>query len=298
MIELRALCRTFRVGEDEVRALRDVNLCIGRGEYLSVMGPSGSGKSTLLNMLGLLDRPDSGEYLLDGQPTARLREEQRARLRREHVGFVFQSYHLVSRLTARENIELPLMLAGSAPRERRRMVDGVLERLGIGDRAGHLPNQLSGGERQRVAIGRALLTSPRVLLMDEPLSALDLARKAEILPYLERLHDELEIPILYVSHAPDEVARLADYLVALDHGRAVAEGPLSATLARLDLPIRLGEDVGVGLVHVVAGQQTRYRDTVPPEFVRDRGKCQVKFEGLPNVRHDFPFQKRMRRMTG
>lgn len=155
MIELRAIERTFRVGDSEVHALRDVNLRIGRGEYLSVMGPSGSGKSTLLNILGLLDRPDGGEYLLGGTPTAALGEEARARLRREHIGFVFQSYHLVPRLNARENIELPMLLAGVAPRARRQAVDEVLERLGLTDRAHHQPNQLSGGSASASPSGAA-----------------------------------------------------------------------------------------------------------------------------------------------
>ena len=223
MIELRALSRTFRLCDSEVRALREVNLRIGRGEYVSVMGPSGSGKSTLLNILGLLDRPDGGEYLLNGAPTAALGEEARARLRREHVGFVFQSYHLVSRLTARENIELPLMLAGRAPRERPRMVDGVLERLGIGVRAGHLPNQLSGGERQRVAIGRSIVMKPDLLLADEPTGNLDSRAGAEVTALLEELNRD-GITLLVVTHDATLGRRAARHLSMLD-GAISADAP-------------------------------------------------------------------------
>ena len=234
MIELRALSRTFTLGDSEVRALRDVNLHIGRGEYVSVMGPSGSGKSTLLNILGLLDRPDGGEYLLNGTPTAALGEEARARLRREHVGFVFQSYHLVTRLTARENIELPLMLAGRAPRERLRAVDAVLERLGIGERAGHLPNQLSGGERQRVAIGRSIVMKPDLLLADEPTGNLDSRAGAEVTALLEELNRD-GITLLVVTHDATLGRRAARHLSMLDgaiSGDAPAGNPGSAARAQ------------------------------------------------------------------
>ena len=199
MIELRGICRTFRLGDNDVRALRDVSMVIEAGEYLSVMGPSGSGKSTLLNVLGLLDRPDSGEYLLDGTATTGLPGEERARLRRECIGFVFQSYHLVPRLTARENIELPLVLASRAPRERARTVNEVLERLSLGDRAEHLPNQLSGGQRQRVAIGRSIVMKPQLLLADEPTGNLDSHSGAEVTSLLEELNAG-GITLLVVTH--------------------------------------------------------------------------------------------------
>jgi putative ABC transport system ATP-binding protein len=199
MIELEGLSRTFIVGDSEVHALRQLNLRIGAGEYLSVMGPSGSGKSTLLNILGLLDRPDVGEYRLDAVPTARLREEQRAALRSTHIGFVFQSYHLITRLSARENIELPMLLAGVAPRQRRVAVDHVLQRLDMSDRAHHLPNQLSGGQRQRVAIGRSIVMRPRLLLADEPTGNLDSHAGAEVTALLEELNRD-GITLLVVTH--------------------------------------------------------------------------------------------------
>jgi putative ABC transport system ATP-binding protein len=199
MIEVRRVNRTFLLGDSEVHALRDISLSIQQGEYLSVMGPSGSGKSTLLNMLGLLDRPDSGDYHLNGVDTMSLKEEERARLRRSEIGFVFQAYHLVPRLSARENIELPMLLAGVAPRERKHAVDGILERLHLEDRAHHLPNQLSGGQRQRVAIGRSIVMKPSLLLADEPTGNLDSHSGAEVTRLLEELNGE-GITLLVVTH--------------------------------------------------------------------------------------------------
>jgi putative ABC transport system ATP-binding protein len=160
MIRLRGLERTFQLGGEAVYALRPLDLHIPAGAYLSIMGPSGSGKSTLLHLLGLLDRPDRGEYRLDGIDTATLDEEGRARLRRERIGFVFQSFHLIPRLTAAENVELPLTLAGLPPAERRPRVAQALASFGLGERAGHRPDQLSGGQRQRVAIARATILRP------------------------------------------------------------------------------------------------------------------------------------------
>lgn len=199
MIRLRGICRDFHVGDSTVAALRGIDLAVTPGEYLSVMGPSGSGKSTLLNVLGLLDRPDAGEYRLLGEHTAELGEEDRARLRREHIGFVFQSYHLVPRLSARENIELPLMLAGIERAIRRSRVEEILARLGLGDRAAHLPAQLSGGQCQRVAIGRAIAMKPALILADEPTGNLDSRAGAEVTQLLEALNAE-GITLLVVTH--------------------------------------------------------------------------------------------------
>ena len=202
MIELRQLCRNFLIGDQTVHALDHIDLSIGSGEYLSVMGPSGSGKSTLLNMLGLLDTPSSGEYLLNGQATSALKEEQRATLRRDQIGFVFQSYHLIPRLTARENVELPLVLAGVAPKTRQITVDKLLQRLDLTDRAAHKPNELSGGQRQRVAIGRAIVMEPALLLADEPTGNLDSKSGREVMALLEELNAG-GITLLVVTH--DEV---------------------------------------------------------------------------------------------
>jgi putative ABC transport system ATP-binding protein len=199
MIRVVGVNKTFLLGEQRVQALRDINIEIARGEYLSVMGPSGSGKSTFLNMLGLLDRPDSGQYFLNDLDTVPLPEEERARLRGRHIGFIFQSFHLVTRLTARENIELPLVLAGVAPAERRPRVQRMLEQLGLAARADHGANQLSGGERQRVAIGRALVMQPDLLLADEPTGNLDQASGHEVMNLLEGLHEQ-GLTLLVVTH--------------------------------------------------------------------------------------------------
>lgn len=202
LIRVCGVHKTFQLGDEPVHALNDIQLTIQAGEYLSVMGPSGSGKSTLLNMLGLLDVPDDGEYWLAGADTVPMTEEQRAVYRREHIGFVFQSYHLVPRLSAAENIELPLILAGIAPAERQRRLQPVIERLGLQSRAGHLPNQLSGGQRQRVAIGRAIIMKPRLLLADEPTGNLDSQSGAEVVQLLEELNQD-GITLIVVTHDQD-----------------------------------------------------------------------------------------------
>jgi|TARA_R110000822_G_scaffold59736_11_gene148914 putative ABC transport system ATP-binding protein len=199
MIELCDVNKTYQVGESPLRALRDVSLSVQKGEYLSVMGPSGSGKSTLLNMLGLLDRPDSGSYLLNGEKTETLPEEQRAKLRGEHIGFIFQSFHLINRLTTLENIELPMMLAGVALKARRKVAMAVLSQVGLADWAQHRPNQLSGGQLQRVAIARAIVMKPRILLADEPTGNLDQASGQEVIEVLENLNRE-GITLMIVTH--------------------------------------------------------------------------------------------------
>ncbi len=201
MIELSGLVREFVLGETRIRALDQVDLKIGAGEYLSVMGPSGSGKSTLLNILGLLDRPDAGHYRLRQQATEALSEAQRAALRLSEIGFVFQSYHLVDRLSARENIELPLLLAGVAPAERQRRSAALLEQLGLAERARHRPAQLSGGQRQRVAIARAVVMGPRLLLADEPTGNLDSQSGQEVVEVLETLWQS-GLTLLVVTHDP------------------------------------------------------------------------------------------------
>jgi len=199
VIKLEAVNKTYQVGESPLRALRDVSLSIEAGEYLSIMGPSGSGKSTLLNMIGLLDRPDSGRYWFDNVATEVLAEEKRARLRGENVGFIFQSFHLVNRLTAFENIELPLMLAEQPVKQRRQAVEEVLEMVGLTSRAKHKPNQLSGGQLQRVAIARAIVMRPRLLLADEPTGNLDSRSGGEVIEVLESLNRE-GITLIMVTH--------------------------------------------------------------------------------------------------
>ena len=199
VIELTAVEKTFHLGEQEVHALERVSLTIHAGEYVSIMGPSGSGKSTLLNMLGLLDSPDRGSYKLVGVETTTLKEEERARQRRERIGFVFQTFHLVPRLTAQENIELPMTLAGTPPKERQRRACEVMERLGLSPRAHHAPGQLSGGQRQRVAIARAIVMRPSLILADEPTGNLDSRSGAEVINLLEELHGT-GITLIVVTH--------------------------------------------------------------------------------------------------
>ncbi len=201
MIRLTQLCKTYHLGGESVHALDHLNLDIAAGDYLSVMGPSGSGKSTLLNMLGLLDTPDSGEYWLEEQQTDLLDEEHRAALRNQRIGFVFQAYHLIDRLSARENIELPLVLNGTPPKQRAPLVDELLQRLGLEHHAMHLPHQLSGGQRQRVAIARAVIRKPALLLADEPTGNLDSHSGSEVIALLEELNRE-GITLLVVTHDP------------------------------------------------------------------------------------------------
>ena len=199
MIQLNQLDKCFQIGDQSVHALDNITLNIDQGEYIAIMGPSGSGKSTLMNILGLLDRADSGSYLLDGVNVSDLSEAQRTKVRSEKIGFVFQSYHLVSRLTARENIELPMVLAGVPAKLRKQKVDEVLEKLSLTDRAHHIPNQLSGGQRQRVAIGRAIVRKPQLLLADEPTGNLDSVSGSEVTALLESLNDE-GITLIVVTH--------------------------------------------------------------------------------------------------
>jgi putative ABC transport system ATP-binding protein len=221
MIELRNLNRDFQIGDATVHALRQINLTIKQGEYLSIMGPSGSGKSTLLNMLGLLDRPDSGEYLLDETPVSTLDENEQARLRREHIGFVFQSFHLIPRLSAAENIALPLTLAGVAPKIRDERVQQALQSLGLSDRAHHRPDQLSGGQRQRVAIARAMITQPQLVLADEPTGNLDRASGIEVIEALEQLHQQ-GITLIIVTHDP-LLGERAKRQIRMEDGRVVED---------------------------------------------------------------------------
>jgi len=201
MISLAGLERNFQVGDQQVRALRDINLEIAAGEYLSLMGPSGSGKSTLLNIIGLLDRATSGLYRLDGRDVTALSDEEQAQVRREKIGFIFQFFHLVPRLTALENVELPMVLAGIAASERRSRAGKLLENYGLANRAHHRPDQLSGGQRQRVAIARATVMNPAVLLADEPTGNLDRTSGTEVVEILERLHEK-GVTLVVVTHDP------------------------------------------------------------------------------------------------
>lgn len=192
----------FQVGEEVVHALDHVTLNIEQGEYISVMGPSGSGKSTLLNALGLLDTPSSGQYRFNDVELTELSEEARARFRRENIGFIFQSFHLIPRLTAKENLELPLMLTGVPSKHRQQQVQVALATMGLEDRGDHLPRQLSGGQQQRVAIARATIMSPPLLLADEPTGNLDSLSGKDVVSVLEGLNDK-GITLIVVTHDRD-----------------------------------------------------------------------------------------------
>jgi putative ABC transport system ATP-binding protein len=199
MIKLSSIHRDFQVGDQTVHALNNINLEITQGEYVSVMGPSGSGKSTLLNLLGLLDRPSAGQYLLNDRNVTELSDQESAQARNQYIGFVFQAFHLVPRLTAAENIELPLILAGIDPAQRKPRVQAALEAMHLTDRAHHKPEQLSGGQRQRVAIARATITEPSVLLADEPTGNLDQKSGHDVIETLESLNQR-GITLIVVTH--------------------------------------------------------------------------------------------------
>ncbi|MFA7349699.1 MAG: ABC transporter ATP-binding protein [Methylotenera sp.] len=199
LIQLNDINRTFTLGDSQVHALRHVDLTITRGEYIAVMGPSGSGKSTLLNLVGLLDRADTGTYKLEGRDVTTLNPDEQARVRSERIGFIFQSFHLVPRLTAAANIELPLTLAGMPASERAKRVSQALKEYGLTDRAQHRPNELSGGQRQRVAIARATILRPAVLLADEPTGNLDRVTGEEVVRLLESLNAQ-GMTLIVVTH--------------------------------------------------------------------------------------------------
>ncbi|MCC7256937.1 MAG: ABC transporter ATP-binding protein [Gammaproteobacteria bacterium] len=221
MIRLESLSRTFQVGDALVRALDQVDLGIEAGEYLSIMGPSGSGKSTLLNVLGLLDTPTAGAYWLNGVNTSAMSDDQLAATRQSQIGFVFQSFHLVPRMSALENVELPMLLAGLDPAERRERARAALAGVGLTGRSDHRPAQLSGGERQRVAIARAIVMQPKLLLADEPTGNLDTASGAEIVRIVEGLN-ERGLTLIVVTHDA-QIGERARRRLRLRDGRVVED---------------------------------------------------------------------------
>ncbi|WAK02568.1 ABC transporter ATP-binding protein [Methylobacter sp. YRD-M1] len=199
MIELEHIHRYFQVGEQTVHALNDINLTIDKGEYVSVMGPSGSGKSTLLNVIALLDKPSSGRYCLNGRDVTQLSDDDLAKVRRENIGFVFQFFHLIPRLTAAENVEMPMILAGIPAKDRKRRVAEALADVNLQDRASHRPDQLSGGQLQRIAIARAMIMRPEILLADEPTGNLDSKSGSEIIDLLENLNRQ-GVTLMVITH--------------------------------------------------------------------------------------------------
>jgi putative ABC transport system ATP-binding protein len=221
LIETRNLVKLYRMGDSEVRALVDVSVGIGKGEFVSVMGPSGSGKSTFMNVVGCLDRPTSGEYRLDGNAVSQMAPDQLAAVRNRHIGFVFQQFNLLARTPALENVELPLIYAGVAKKERSERAMKMLQRVGLAERAHHHPAQLSGGQQQRVAIARALVTEPLIILADEPTGALDSHTSLEIMALFQELNRQ-GMTVVLVTHEAD-VARFARRLLRFRDGRLVSD---------------------------------------------------------------------------
>ncbi len=250
----------------------DVDLDLPGSGVSAVFGQSGCGKTTLLRCIAGLER-GAGRLEVNGESWQD--DAHFVPTHRRPLGYVFQDARLFAHLDVARNLDFGARRSRGTNAIKR---DAIVELLGLGPLLERLPERLSGGEQQRVAIARALLTTPRLLLLDEPLAALDLARKQEILPYLERLRDELDIPVIYVSHAADEVARLADHLVVMENGRAVAQGPLAETLARIDLPIRLGEDAGAVFAATVAERDAEWH-LARVEF--DGGELWVRDSGVP-----------------
>lgn len=222
VIRVEDLNKTYRMGDVEVPALRGVNLTIDRGAFIAVMGSSGSGKSTFMNILGCLDRPTSGRYFLEGEEVSSLSRDDWAHIRNKRIGFVFQGFNLLSRTSAVENVELPMMYNGFAGKQRRERALEVLFLVGLGQRVDHMPNQLSGGQQQRVAIARALVNQPSLILADEPTGNLDSATSGEIMTLFQKLNAAQEITIVLVTHEPD-IAKYAQRRVMFRDGAIVSD---------------------------------------------------------------------------
>jgi len=236
LIKVDNLVRTYVLGEQELRALDDVSLVIEPGEFVAIMGASGSGKTTLLNVLGCLDRADSGRYLLAGRDVSRLSRGQLAEVRNQLLGFVFQNFNLLPRTSAIENVELPLVYAGVPHDQRKRRARAALERVGLADRLQHRPGQLSGGQQQRVAIARAIVNEPRLLLADEPTGNLDSKTSVLVMALLQQLWSE-GLTTLFVTHEPD-VAQYASRVILVRDGRIVSDTKQTARRASDDVPAR------------------------------------------------------------
>jgi putative ABC transport system ATP-binding protein len=223
VIQMRDLARSYVMGAETVNALRGVTLEIRRNEYVAIMGPSGSGKSTMMNLIGCLDTPSGGEYWLNGQEVSRMPDDALARVRNREIGFVFQTFNLLPRASALQNVELPLVYGGVPARVRRERSKAALQKVGLGDRMGHRPNELSGGQRQRVAIARALVNEPAILLADEPTGNLDSTTSEEIMRVFETLHAQGQT-IIMVTHEPD-IAAHAARIILLRDGRVASDSP-------------------------------------------------------------------------
>lgn len=224
VIEVRGLTRVYDLGDVQVHALRGIDLVVEAGEFVAVMGASGSGKSTLLNMIGCLDRPTAGAYLLDGEETSRLSRDRYADVRNRKIGFIFQGYNLIPRTSALENVELPLIYSRAGHARARKRAEAALERVGLAERVSHLPSQLSGGQQQRVAVARALVNEPALILADEPTGNLDSRTSVEVMAVFQELNDA-GITIVMVTHEPD-IAGYARRVVVMRDGRITRDYPV------------------------------------------------------------------------
>jgi putative ABC transport system ATP-binding protein len=245
VIRLERIHKTYHLGDIEVHALRGVSLSIRRGEFVAIMGPSGSGKSTMMNVIGCLDRPTKGQYFLEGSDVSKVDKAGLADIRNKRIGFVFQSFNLVPRTSALENVELPLVYAGVTSAERTRRARAALGEVGLSERERNMPNQLSGGQQQRVALARALVNNPSLILADEPTGALDTRTSVEVMEIFQRLNRERNLTVILVTHEPD-IARYAKRIVKFCDGRIrqdlVVEDRKDATQVLTELPVDEGDD--------------------------------------------------------
>lgn len=231
MIQISNLMKSYKLGGETVHALNDVSLDIKKGEFLAIIGPSGSGKSTLMNMIGCLDLPDSGKYLLDGKEIGKMNDNELATIRNQKIGFIFQNFNLLTKLTALENVELPLIYSGMSSKARKEIAFESLNKVGLGDRAGHLPTQLSGGQQQRVAIARSLVGQPAILLADEPTGALDSKTSLEILNIMKELNEQGHTIILIthdlaIAKQANRMVRIQDGLLFENEGERIGNNTI------------------------------------------------------------------------
>jgi len=245
VIALERIHKTYKMGDIEVHALRGASMLVRRGEFVAIMGPSGSGKSTMMNIIGCLDHPTKGQYLLEGEDVSKLNKAQLADIRNKRVGFVFQSFNLVPRTSALENVELPLLYAGVPSSERIRRAREALSIVGLSDRERNMPNQLSGGQQQRVAIARSLVNNPSIILADEPTGALDSRTSVEVMELFQRLNRDRKLTIVIVTHEPD-IAQYATRIVQFRDGRIrrdmAVENRKDAAAVLKDIPVNEEED--------------------------------------------------------
>ena len=245
VIHLDRIHKIYHMGDIEVHALRGVSLDIGRGEFVAIMGPSGSGKSTMMNIIGCLDHPTKGHYILEGEDVSKVDKAGLADIRNKHIGFVFQSFNLVPRTSALENVELPMLYAGIGAAERLRRARAALSDVGLADRERNMPNQLSGGQQQRVALARALVNNPALILADEPTGALDTRTSVEVMEIFQRLNNERNLTVIIVTHEPD-IAQYANRIIQFRDGRIrrdfAVENRKDAREVLKDLPVEAEED--------------------------------------------------------